>query len=67
MLQGHTANKVVFGRHKKKNAVRKGYKKVMAWNAAFKAARKKLLIKGFKPCKKGAVSVFLFTIGESEQ
>merc|ERR1712048_1478706 len=28
----------------------KGYKKILAWSAAFKAARKALGIKGFTPC-----------------
>merc|ERR1712130_813771 len=29
---------------------RKGYKKIVAWGSAFKAARKALGIKGFCPC-----------------
>merc|ERR1711862_912979 len=44
------AGKIVSRKASEATKKKKGYKKVLAWAAAFKAARKQLGIKGFCPC-----------------
>merc|ERR1719352_286611 len=49
-LKKNKAGKVVSKKASEAAKNRKGYKKIMQWAAAFKAARKSLGIKGFCPC-----------------
>merc|ERR1712064_77505 len=44
------AGKIVSKKASEATKKKKSYKKIMAWGAAFKAARKALGIKGFCPC-----------------
>ena len=54
-LKKNKAGKIVS--RKASDAIKKQprFKKIMAWAACFKQARKNLKITGFKPCKKGSV------------
>ena len=49
-LKKNKAGKVVSKALSEKAKKSKGYKKIIAWSTAFKAARKALGIKGFCPC-----------------
>jgi hypothetical protein len=49
-LKKNKAGKIVSKKASEAAKKKKGYKKIAAWGAAFKAARKALGIKGFCPC-----------------
>merc|ERR1712224_556756 len=49
-LKKNKAGKIVSKKASDRAKKSKGYKKIMAWGTAFKAARKALGIKGFCPC-----------------
>ena len=49
-LKKNKAGKIVSKKASEAAKKRKGYKKIVKWAAAFKAARKSLGIKGFVPC-----------------
>merc|ERR1712176_735884 len=49
-LKKNKAGKIVSRKASDRAKRSKGYKKIMAWSSAFKAARKALGIKGFCPC-----------------
>merc|ERR1711879_139407 len=49
-LKKNKAGKIVSKKASEAAKKKKGYKKIMAWGQAFKAARKALGIKGFCPC-----------------
>ena len=53
-LKKNKAGKVVSRKASDAAKKRKGFKKILAWGAAFSKARKQLKIKGFVPCKKGS-------------
>merc|ERR1712014_196348 len=53
-LKKNKAGKIVSKKASDAAKKKKSYKKILAWSAAFKKARKELKIKGFKACKKGS-------------